>query len=93
MKLLLQIFKTMEKSEFRLLIKHCFLMRKILFKQINGQKSVIRTLPRRKQRLRGGMLTLIAVVQTQMMLKTKVAIIRELFQKTPKSPQTYFGRP
>ena len=28
MKLLLQIFKTMEKSEFRVLIKHCFLMGK-----------------------------------------------------------------
>ena len=28
MKLLLQIFKTMEKSEFCVLIKHCFLMRK-----------------------------------------------------------------
>ena len=28
MKILLQIFKTMEESEFHVLIKHCFLMRK-----------------------------------------------------------------
>ena len=47
----------MEKSEFRVLIKHWFLMRgKILFKQSNSLTSVIRTLLRRKQRLRGGIL-------------------------------------
>ena len=46
-------------------------MGKILFKQINGLISVIRTLLRRKQRLRGGMLTLNAVVQTQMMLNAQ----------------------
>ena len=44
MKLLLQIFKSMEKSEFHVLIKHCFLMEKILFKQSNGLMSVIWTL-------------------------------------------------
>ena len=44
----------MEKSEFRVLIKHCFLIGKILFKQSNSLISVIRTLLRRKQRLKGG---------------------------------------
>ena len=43
---------------------------KILFKQSNGLISVIQTLFCQKQRLRGGMLTLNAVVQTQMMLNT-----------------------
>ena len=48
-KLLLQIFKTMEKSEFSELIKHCFLMGKILFKHSNGLISVVRTLFCRKR--------------------------------------------
>ena len=91
-KLLLQIFKTMEKSEFCMLIKHCFLMRKILFKQNNGLISVIRTLVCRKQRLRGGMLTLNPVILTQMILNAQVAQIRQLSRKIPKTPQTRFGR-
>ena len=55
----------MEKCKFRVLIKHCFLMGKILFKQSNGLISVIRTLLSRKQRLRGSMLTLNAVTDTK----------------------------
>ena len=82
MKLLLQIFKRMQNSEFRVLIKHCFLMGKILFKLSNGLISVIRTLLRRKQRLRGGMLTLNAVVRTQMMLNAQDTQIRQLSRKT-----------
>ena len=82
--LLLLIFKTIEKSEFCVLIKHCFLMGKIQFKQSNGLISVIQTLLRRKQRLRGCMLTLNAVEQTQMMLNAKVAQIWQLSRKTPK---------
>ena len=74
----------MEKSEFRVLIKHYFLMGKILFKQNNGLISVIRTRLCRKKRLRGGTLTLNAVVQTQMMLNAQVTQIRQLFQKTRK---------
>ena len=54
MKSLLQIFKIMEKSEYFVLIKRCFLIGK---KANNDLISVIRTLLRRKQRLRGGMLT------------------------------------
>ena len=44
------IFKTIEKSEFHVLIKHCFLMGKS-----NGLISVIRTLLCWKQWLRGRM--------------------------------------
>ena len=55
-----------------MLIKHCFLIEKILFKQSNGLISVIQTLLCRKQ-LRGGMLILNPDVQTLMMLNTQVA--------------------
>ena len=58
---------------------------KILFKQSNGLISVIWTLLSQKQRLRGGMLTLNAVIQTQMMLNTQVAQISLLFLKTQKN--------
>ena len=68
----MQIFKTMEKSEFCVLIKHCFLMVKILFKQSNGLIRVIQTLFHQKQWLRGSMLTLNAVVQIQMIVNTQV---------------------
>ena len=37
----MQIFKTIEKSECRVLIKHCFLMGKILFKQSNALISYL----------------------------------------------------
>ena len=60
-------------------------MRKILFKQSNDLISVIQTLVHQKQWLRGSMLTLNAVVQTQMMLNTQVAQIRHLSRKTPKN--------
>ena len=83
-KLLLQIFKTMEKSEFRVLIKHCFVMGKILFKPSNGLISVIQTLLRRKLRLRVGRLTLNSTVQTQMVLNAQVTRIRQLSRKTLK---------
>ena len=61
----MQIFKTIEKSEFLVLIKHCFLMGKILSKQSSGLISVIWTLIHQKQQLRDGMLSLNVVVQTQ----------------------------
>ena len=67
-----------------MLIKHCFLMGKIPFKQNNGLISVIRTLIHRKQRLIGGMPTLNAVVQTQMTLNALVAQIQQLSRKTLK---------
>ena len=56
-------------------------MGKILIKESNGLISVIRTLFRRKQRLSGSMLTLNAVVETQM-LYAQVTKIRQLPQKT-----------
>ena len=55
----------MEKYEFHLLIKHDLI-------------SVIWTLLRQKQLLRGGMLTLNAVIQTQIMLNAQVTQIRQL---------------
>ena len=88
MKQLLQIFKTMEKSEFRVLIKHCFLMGNILFKQSNGFIGIIRTLLLEKQRLRGGMQTL--NVQTQMMLNAQVAQIQKFSRKTQKNSTNSF---
>ena len=81
----------MEKYEFRMFIKHCFLMAKILCKQSNGLISVIRTLFRRKQRLRGGTLILNPVVQKQMMLNALVIQIQHLSRKTA-TPHTFFGR-
>ena len=78
------IFKTMEKSEFPVLIKDRFLMGKILLKQSNGLISVILTLLGWKQRLRSGMLTLNAVIQAQMMLNIQVIQIRQLSRKTQK---------
>ena len=76
MKLLLQIFKTMEKSEFPVLIKHCFLMEKNTIQA--------KTLLCQKQWLRGGMLALNAVIQTQMMLNAQITQIWLLSRKTPK---------
>ena len=75
------------KYEFHVLIKHCFLMVKILFKLNNGLISVIRSLICRKQRLRGGMLTLNAVVPTQK-LNTQIAQIRQLSRKTQTKKST-----
>ena len=66
---------------------------KILFKQSNGLISVIRTMLRRKKkRLRGGILTLNAVVQTQMMLNAQVAQIQLLSRETQKTLQILFSR-
>ena len=73
-----------------MLIKHCFQVGKILFKQSNGLIRIIRTLFCRKQRLRGGVLTLNAVVQTQMILNAQVAQIRQLSRKTPKNSTNSF---
>ena len=56
-------------------------MKKILFQKSNGMISVVRTLFRRKHRLRGGMPTFNAVLQTQMILNAQVAQIRQLSQK------------
>ena len=84
--LLLQIFKTTILSVDTALLSHG---EKILFKQSNGLISVIRTLLYEKQWLRGGMLTLNVVVQTQVMLNTQGVQIRRFSQKTP---QNRFGQ-
>ena len=45
---LLVVTSTMDAKQFRVLIYHCFLMKKILCKPKNGLISVTRTLPHRK---------------------------------------------
>ena len=75
-KLLLQIFETMKKSEFCVLIKHWFLIRKN-FKKSNDLTSLIRTLLCQEQRWGEDILTLNGFVQTQMMLNAKVTQIRQ----------------
>ena len=77
-KLLLQIFKTMEKSEFHVLIKHCFLMGKNTV-QANQwiDKCYLDSAPSETIVMRW-YADFNAVVQTQMMLNTQVAQIRQL---------------
>ena len=93
MKILLQIFKRMEKSEFRVdktLLSDGI---KIRFKESNGLIRVIQTLLHWKQWLRDGMLTLNTVIQAQMMLNTQVAQIWQLSCKIPKNfPWICFGQ-
>ena len=63
----------MGKKEFQVLIKHCFLMGKILLKQISGLISVMGTLHQGNQQSLTGMPNLNAVVQTPMTLNALVA--------------------
>ena len=79
----------MEKSEFRVLIKHCFLMGKDTVKAKQWLECYSDTTPS-KQQLRGGMLTLNAVVQTQMMLSTQVIQIWQLSWNTLKKTPNLF---
>ena len=84
------VFKTMEKIYILCVDKALISDGKILFKQSNALIIVIRTLFRRKQRLRGGMLTLNAVVKTQTMLNAQVTHIRQLSRKTQKDSTNSF---
>ena len=68
-----------------MLMKHCLLIGKIQVKQSNVSISVFWSLLRQKQRLRGAMLTLDAVLQPQMVMNAEVAQIRQLSRKTPKN--------
>ena len=82
-KLWLQIFKTMEDSEFRVLIKYCFLLGEggntIQAKQWLDKCYLdfvlLETAVKRRY----------TVIQTQMVLNAQVAKIRQLSQKTPKN--------
>ena len=56
--------KTMDEKEYLMLIKHCFLRRKMLFKHSNSLINVIQTLLHQQQ-LRDNMLTLNAVTQVK----------------------------
>ena len=61
-----------------------------MFKQSNGFISVIQTLLRWKQRLRGAIQILNVVVQTRMMLNAQVPKIRQLSRKRPKNSTNSF---
>ena len=76
------IFKTMDKKEFRVLIKHSFFMGKILLKQSSGLINVMATLHKGTQQSSTGMMNLNAVVQTPMTLNALVAQNQQLFRKT-----------
>ena len=86
-----KFLKQLKNLDFSCWQSIAFLCKKILFKQSNGLISVIQTLFHWKQWLRGFMLTLNTVIQTQMMLNDQVTQIRQLSQKTRKTPQTYFA--
>ena len=72
----LDILKTMDSKQFRVLIYHYFLMKKTQCKLSNGLKSATGTLLYEKQPFVGGILSLNVVVQTLKMLNTPVGQMR-----------------
>ena len=73
----LDILKTMDSKQFRVLIYHCFLMKKkTQCKLNNGLKSARGTLLHQKQPFFGGMLSLNVVVQTLKMLNAPAGQMR-----------------
>ena len=60
----LDILKIMDSKQFRVLIYHCFLIKKTQCKLSNDLKSATGTLLHQKQPFVGGMLSLHVVVQT-----------------------------
>ena len=73
----LDILKTMDSKKFRVLIYHCFLMKKkTQCKLSNGFKGATGTLLHQKQPFVGGMLSLNVVVQTLKMLKAPAGQMR-----------------
>ena len=72
----LDILKTMDSKQFRVLIYHCFLMKKTQCELSNGLKSSTGTLLHEKQPFVGGMLSLNVVVQTMEMLNAPAGQIR-----------------
>ena len=73
----LDILKTMDLKQFRVLIYHCFLMKKkTQCKLSNGLKSSTGTLLHEKQPFVGGMLSLNVVVQTMQMLNAPAGQMR-----------------
>ena len=72
----LDILKTMDSKQFRVLIYHCFWMKKTHCKRSNGLKSATGILLHKKQPFVGGMLSLNVVVQTLMMLNTSAGQMR-----------------
>ena len=72
----------MDKKELRVLLKHCFLMRKILLKQSSGLISVMGTLHQGNEQSSTGITNLNAAVQTPITLNALVVQNQQLFQKT-----------
>ena len=72
----------MDKKEFRVLIKHCFLMGKNTVEQSSGFMRIIGTLHQGNQQSSTGMLNLNAVVQTLMTLNALIVKNQQLSQKT-----------
>ena len=78
--------KQMKKSEFRVLINHCFLMGKITVQakkwldKCYSDSAPSETMVRRWYALN-------AIILTQMILNSQVTQIRQLFRKTPNNKQ------
>ena len=66
----------MDSEQFRVLICHCYLMKKKQCKLSNGFKSATGTLLHQKQPFVGGMLSLNVVVQTLKMLNSLAGQMR-----------------
>ena len=67
----------MDKNEFRVLIKHCYLMVKNTVQAQQWLENVIRTVLRRKQRFSGGILISTAVALIQIMRNARVGQMKQ----------------
>ena len=74
--------KTMDKKEFRVLIKHCFLMAKNTVESKQWLDERYGDSAPGNQQSSTGMPNLNAVVQTPMMLNALIAQNQQLFRKT-----------
>ena len=72
----LDILETVDSQQFRVLIYHCFLMKRTQCKLSNALKSATGTLLHQKQPFVGGMLSLNVVVQTLKMLNAPAGQMR-----------------
>ena len=84
MKLLLEIFETMGKSEFLVLIKHCFLMVKNTVQAKQWLDKCYSDSAPSETTVKRWYADFNTAVQIQMMLNPQVAQIRQLSRKTPK---------
>ena len=78
-----EFFAKMEKTEFRVLIKHYFSRGKPYQKPRLSSINIIRTLFRRMEWFRSGLPNFVAVVRAQKQYQVQVVQIRSLHQKCP----------